>query len=381
MPAAAAPAPRHWRTGELCAPPAAAAPADFHAAEPAVQPWLAPPLLDPQVNGFAGVDFQADRLEVADLARAVAGLRRFGCTRFLLTLITDAWDRLLARLARLRTLRVAVPELRAAIAGWHVEGPFLSGAPGFHGAHDPALMLDPTPARIAELREAAGADLVLLTLAPERRGALEAIARAVALGMKVSLGHTDAPTGCLREAVAAGATGFTHLGNACPQLLDRHDNILWRVLDTPGLTVSLIADGRHVAPALFRLIHRALPPERILYTTDAMAAAGAPPGRYTLGRLTLEVGADRVVRPPGQTHFAGSALTPIEAVFTAAAMLGVSWRETWARASVATARWLGLPAPEPAPDGEHCLLETDAAGNWVRLRTRAAGGEESVLER
>lgn len=308
----------------------------------ATAPATASGLFDPQINGFAGVDFQRDGVTAAELLQAVQGLRTEGCSRFLLTLITDRWESLLKKLRHLRRLRMASVELQDAIAGWHLEGPFLSEKPGFHGAHDPALMLDPAPAHIRGLREAAGEDFLLLTLAPERPGALAAIEVAVSLGLKVSLGHTDAPASCLREAVTAGATGFTHLGNACPQQLDRHDNILWRVLDTPGLTVSLIADGRHVSPALFRLIHRALPSDRILYTTDAMAAAGASPGRYTLGALELEVGSDRIVRPPGRTHFAGSALTPREAVLNAAAMLGVPWEETWPRMSLNPARWLGL---------------------------------------
>src|SRR6185295_14990202 len=108
-------------------------------------------------------------------------------------------------------------------------------------------MLDPTAEHIRELRTIAGNDPLLLTIAPERPGAIEAIALAVSLGMKVSLGHTNARSDDLRRAVQAGATGFTHLGNACPRELDRHDNIIWRVLDTPGLTASLIPDRIHVS--------------------------------------------------------------------------------------------------------------------------------------
>ncbi len=362
---------RHWRTGEVCS-----LPAELWSGEerpPAGERWLAPGLFDLQVNGFAGVDFQADRLEADELDRAVRAFETCGGTRFLLTLITDHWDRLLAKLDRLRTLREASPRLRRAIAGWHIEGPFLSQQPGFHGAHDPTRMLDPTSARLRELRAAAGPGPLLLTLAPERRGAIAAIAEAVALGFTVSLGHTDASADCLREAVAAGATGFTHLGNACPQLLDRHDNILWRVLDTPGLIVSLIADKRHVAPALFRLIHRALPPERIVYVTDAMAAAGAPPGRYRLGALEMEVGTDRVVRQPGQSNFAGSALTPVEAVFHAVEMLGQPWPVCWERMSLAPARWLGLPAPEPPAVSEGCVLELERPDRPGRLQVFRKG--------
>ncbi len=113
-------------------------------AAPADRPWVAPALLDLQVNGFAGVDFQQDDLTLDQLLVAVRGLRAAGCGRFLLTLITDDWGRVLARLRHLRALRTTSAELRHAIAGWHIEGPFLSAEPGFRGAHDPRWMRDPT---------------------------------------------------------------------------------------------------------------------------------------------------------------------------------------------------------------------------------------------
>lgn len=294
---------------------------------PVAQPFgpIAPrrsSLLDPQVNGYAGVDFQNDDLGVPGLESAVAAWRRDGGDRFLLTLVTDDWTRLLARLRRLvRDVRKHAT-LREVIAGWHVEGPFLSPLPGFHGAHDPAAMLDPLPEHLRALRDAAADETLLVTLAPERVGALAAIELARRLGMRVSLGHTDASAACLRSAVDAGAEAFTHLGNGCPQQLDRHDNILWRVADTKGLLVGLIADAIHVAPSLFRLLHRVLPPEAIYYTTDAMSAAGAPPGEYGLGRLRLTVGEDGVVRQPGRQNFAGSSLTPQELERRVVSMLG-----------------------------------------------------------
>ncbi|HSH14715.1 MAG TPA: N-acetylglucosamine-6-phosphate deacetylase, partial [Verrucomicrobiae bacterium] len=234
------------------------------------------------------------------------------------------------------------------IVGWHLEGPFLSPEPGYCGAHDPAKMRDPTPALMDELRAAAGSDPVLLTLAPERAGSMESIQHAVALGFKVSLGHTNASAAQLRTAVAAGATGFTHLGNACPQQLDRHDNILWRVLDTPGLAVSLIPDTHHVSPALFRLLHRVLKPYQILHTTDAMAAGGVsrkgdtPVAQsFTLGTMRLEVSADGIVRQPGKTNFAGSALTPVEGVRRATQMTGKPWQEMWLASSLRPAEFMG----------------------------------------
>lgn len=304
----------------------------------------APPLLDLQVNGYAGVDFQRDDLTEAQLLGATRQFAADGGDAFLLTLVTAPWEQMLARLRRVVALRAAHPELRRHLAGWHLEGPFLSAEPGYHGAHPPECMIDPQPAQLDHLRDAAPGDAILLTLAPERHGAMQAIAHARELGIIVSLGHTDASAACLREAVAAGATIFTHLGNACPQQLDRHDNILWRVLDTPALTVTLIPDGIHVSPALFRLIHRALPRENLVYVSDAMSAAGAPPGRYPLGALTLEVGADGIVRQPGRSNFAGSALRPGEVLRHAAAMLDcteASVRDCYSRNP---RRALGLPA-------------------------------------
>src|SRR6266542_31375 len=125
--------------------------------------WIAPALLDLQVNGFAGVDFQQDELTAEELLAAARRLRAAGCTRFLLTLVTDEWARLMRRLGALQQLRAAHEELNQAIAGWHIEGPFLSSDPGFYGAHNPALMLDPVPDHIRELRALTETDPVLLT--------------------------------------------------------------------------------------------------------------------------------------------------------------------------------------------------------------------------
>jgi N-acetylglucosamine-6-phosphate deacetylase len=338
--------------------------------------WLAPPLFDLQVNGFAGIDFQRDDLTAADLSRAVRALRLAGCGRFLFTLITDKWEKLTTRLARAVALRSESEDLQSAIAGWHIEGPFLSAKPGFHGAHDPALMLDPSPDKIRFLRALTGDDPLLLTLAPERPGALDAIGLAVSLGMKASLGHTDASAETIRAAAQAGATGFTHLGNGCPRELDRHDNILWRVLDGSGLTVSLIPDRIHLSAPLFRLVHKLMPADNIIYVSDAMAAAAARAGRYTLGAVEVEVGPDEIVRQPGHANFAGSALRPIEGIFRAASMVDAPWRQMWRRMSDLPARLMGLThdlaAGRPAT---FCLLTDNANRGSPGVRFFARGRE------
>jgi N-acetylglucosamine-6-phosphate deacetylase len=341
----------------------------------ALDVWIAPGLFDAQVNGYGGVDFQQDDLKVGDLVSAARQLRNAGCTRFLLTLITDEWTKLTGRLRHLRELREQSAELQAAIAGWHIEGPFLSTEPGFHGAHDPALMCDPTPERIRELRSITGNDLLLLTLAPERPGAIEGIEFAVSNGIKVSLGHTNASAEILLQAVRAGASSFTHLANGCPRELDRHDNIIWRMFETPDLMVSLIPDRIHVSPILFRIIERHLPWHWIYYVSDAMSAGGMPPGRYKFGKLDLEVGADQIVRQPGRPLFAGSALRPVDGVFRASEMLECTWQELWPRFSQTPARLMGLRNElEVGGRADICVVRVNRKNELRELRTHAVGG-------
>jgi N-acetylglucosamine-6-phosphate deacetylase len=357
----------HWKNGRILF---------MEPAKPAPQNrWIASPLLDLQINGFAGVDFQQDNVSLNALERAARGLIETGCTRFLLTLITDRWDKMLSRLQRYRDLRAQSPLLRSTIAGWHIEGPFLSEKPGFAGAHDASVMMDPLPEHIHQLRKVAGDDPVLLTMAPERLEAIAAIALATSLGIKVSLGHTNAQHKRLLQAIKAGAVGFTHLGNGCPRELDRHDNILWRMFETKGLKVSLIPDAFHVSPPLFRLIHRVMGGECIYYTTDAMAAAGAPPGRYTIGRMEVDVGEDGIVRQPGSSLFAGSSLEPVRGAFRAAEMLDCPWHETWPRFSDVPAQLMGLPSGlQVGQPATFCVLQVTPE-SWLESLQVYVDGE------
>jgi N-acetylglucosamine-6-phosphate deacetylase len=299
-------------------------------------------LFDLQVNGFAGVDFQQLDLSSAELERAVRALHRYGTTRILLTLITDSVDRLCARLAHFERLCAADPALAATIVGYHLEGPYLHPAPGFHGAHDPRLMKAPDCAEFDRLWVAARARLRLLTLAPEWPGSAEFIRHVVGHGVRVAIGHSDADACAIDDAVAAGLTLCTHLGNGVPMQLHRHDNIIQRLLARDELTAVFIPDGRHVPPPVLRNFVRAKPAAKVLFTTDCMAAAGAPAGRYTLGPLSIEVGPDRVVREPGKLNFAGSSLTMDRAVANVISFLGWSPAEAHAACSTRVATCLGL---------------------------------------
>jgi N-acetylglucosamine-6-phosphate deacetylase len=281
---------------------------------------------DLQANGFAGVDFQQPGVPAAALERAVAALQAHGTTGVLVTLITDTIERFAAQLAHFERVAAESPAVRAMIAGYHLEGPYLLPEPGYHGAHDPQKMKAPDCREFDRLWTASGGRLRLITIAPEWPGAVEYIRHAVAHGVRISIGHSNASDRAIDDAMAAGMTMCTHVGNGVPMQLPRHDNIIQRVLARDELYAVFIPDGHHVPPGTLRNFVRAKPRDKVLFTTDCVAAAAAPPGRYTVGSLEVESGVDGVVREPGRPNFAGSSLTMDQAVRHVQRWLG--WTET-----------------------------------------------------
>jgi N-acetylglucosamine-6-phosphate deacetylase len=192
---------------------------------------------------------------------------------------------------------------------------------------------------------ASGENVRLVTLAPELRGSPEFIREIVRRGVRVAVGHSNVGDAALDDAIAAGLSLCTHLGNGVPQLLHRHDNVMQRLLARDELYATFIPDGIHLPWNVLRNFVRAKPKAKVLFTTDCMSAAGAPPGRYRLAGMELEVGKDRVVRQPGQTRsFAGSALTLDEAVTNLETHLGWSRAEARAACGSRVARFLGFKA-------------------------------------
>lgn len=300
---------------------------------------------DFQVNGFGGVDFQSDALSQAELEHAVRVMQQHGLAGIFLTLITDEIDALCRRLAAIEKLRAASPASARMIVGYHIEGPWLSPEPGYRGAHPAGPMHAPSLPEFERLQAAANGRVRLVTLAPEWPGSTECIAAIARAGVHVSLGHTNASEAQIDEAIRAGARFATHVGNGTPLQMHRHDNVVQRLLARDELIACLIPDGVHLPPFALKNFFRAKPPGRVLFTTDAMAGAGAGPGRYHIGRHAIDVGADGIARNPGGTGFAGSTLTPDDGVRRCAAYLGISAAESAKLWSTAAAAAFGVTLP------------------------------------
>src|ERR1700734_2894118 len=264
-------------------------------------PWIAPGLIDIQINGFAGVDFNRP-IESDDAWRhAAKQLYAHGCTGFLVALITneeEGYRKLLTDL----TGRINLDPRNC--LGFHLEGPWLNPDPGYRGAHRAEWMQKPGLRLLEEWWAVAGPLLKLVTLAPEidSEASAQVIRAGVEKKIQFFIGHSGAMGETLRAAIEAGAVGWTHLGNAVPATVPKFENVILHTLAQPGLLASLIPDGLHLPPHAFRVLARALGqanPSRLLLTTDAMAGAGAgKPGSYTLGDMQVEVGTDGSARMP-----------------------------------------------------------------------------------
>ncbi len=303
------------------------------------------PLFDLQVNGFAGVDYQQSDLRGEDLEFSAHALHRHRMQFNLLTLITDTIDSLESKLRNLEALRAQSTLIGTMFPGYHIEGPYMSPLDGFRGAHRTDLMKAPDWNEFQRLQEAANGHIRLVTLAPEWQGSDRFIEKVVGAGVAVSLGHTNASNEEIDRAARAGATLCTHLGNGAPGNMHRHDNIIQRLLARDDLIACFIPDGIHIPPFALRNFMRAKPLDKILLTTDAMAAAGAPNGTYRIAHITVEVGADRVVREPGRENFAGSSLTLEQGVENAANWTGLPLDQVIAMASSRVAAALNMPWP------------------------------------
>ena len=274
-------------------------------------PYVAPGLVDLQINGYGGIEFNDPALSVEKVREVALSQDAFGVTSFLATTTTDAHSVFAHAFATIAKAIDELPEVAARIAGIHLEGPFISPDDGPRGAHPRQHVRPPDWDEFSRLQDAARGRIKLLTISPEYDSAIELIRRAAASGVLVAIGHTQADTDQIRAAVDAGARMSTHLGNGAHPLIRRHPNYIWDQLADDRLVASLIADGHHLPPAVVKSMVRAKTPERIVLVSDITSMGGMPPGVYQTGLGELEVLASGKLVPAGKPGILAGAALPI----------------------------------------------------------------------
>jgi N-acetylglucosamine-6-phosphate deacetylase len=300
-----------------------------------VEPWLggapaneylAPGFIDLQVNGFAGVDYNSPLTPHAEIGFSIAAMFSTGVTRFFPTVITNSPQEMTGALRNLARARESLPE-GGAMEAFHVEGPYISPEDGPRGAHPQRWVRPPDLDEFRRFQDAAEGHVRLLTTSPEWPGATAFIERVVSDGVVVSIGHTRASSEQIGDAVSAGATLSTHIGNGAHSVLARHPNYIWDQLAEDRLAASFIVDGIHLPRQFLTVALRAKGLERSLLVTDAVMPAGCAPGRYKLGEVDVELHDDGSVRLHGGTRLAGSALLMHHAIGNVMRFAGVGLRD------------------------------------------------------
>ena len=241
---------------------------------------VAPAFCDIQFNGRWGVSFSDPTLTVEQVVEIVLEQAKLGSARVFPTLITASRE---ATLHGLRTIAQAVEQdqtVGALFGGIHLEGPWISSLDGYRGAHPLSAVRDPDMDEFATWQEASGGRIALVTLAPERLGAIEAIEALVRSGVVVAIGHTSADGSTLKRAADAGATLSTHLGNGIAATLPRHPNAIWQQAADDRLFASFIADGHHLDDDTLSVLLRVKGLNQSILVSDASPLAGLPVGRY-----------------------------------------------------------------------------------------------------
>jgi N-acetylglucosamine-6-phosphate deacetylase len=340
-------------------------------------PFIAPGLVDLQINGYAGDDFNMPPFSPELVIRASRNLWREGVTAYYPTIITNSPEAIEEAAGIIAKACDEDPHTNRMIAGIHVEGPFISPEDGARGAHNAAYVRAPEWELFERWQRASGNRVRILTLSPEWPDSAAFIAKVSAAGVTVSIGHTAATPEQIREAVRAGARMSTHLGNGAHLMMPRHPNYIWEQLACDDLWSCVIADGFHLPESVLKVIFRAKGAQALM-VSDAVHLSGLPAGEYT-----THVGGKVVLTPEGRLSLAdnpkilaGSAqmlLWGIEHV-TRSGIASLS--DAWEMSSTRPGAFMGLPSGAGIAAGapaDVVLFERD--GDRVKLLQTYKDGE------
>jgi len=331
--------------------------------------YIAPGFIDLQVNGFSGIDYCSTSVTTEQIGASIQAQFATGVTRLLPTVITGPAADMLASIRNLARAKVELGSTGEAIAGLHIEGPHISAEDGPRGVHPRDNVRPPSIDEFEQWQHASGGLVRMVTLAPELPGACSYIEGIVKRGVVAAIGHTAANAGQIDDAVSAGATMATHLGNATFPAPSKF-NALWNQLADDRLAASVIADGFHLPGSFLTTALRTKSAARLVLVTDAASPAGALPGRYRLGATEIEMDTQGRVTLADGSRLAGSGLRMDRAVPTMMRLAGATLAEAISMATVNPARLAGIAGRKQGLEaGEQAdLVEFEQHWDGIRVR-------------
>ncbi|MCR4415193.1 MAG: amidohydrolase family protein [Thermoguttaceae bacterium] len=330
-------------------------------------PWLAPGLVDIQVNGYGGQEFSSGSLTVERAAAAIRAFDRYGVTRLCPTVTTESFEVLRHALSTLAALCATQPEIARRVPGFHLEGPYITREDGARGAHPKQHCRPPDWDEFRRLQDAAEGRIRIVTLSPEYDASLDFIRRAAESGLVVAIGHMTAAPERVRAAVDVGARLSTHLGNGSHPMLHRLRNYLWAQLADDRLAASLIVDGHHLPPEVVKVFVRTKTPSRCILVSDLSGQAGQAPGRYTSPFCDVEILPDGNLVVAGQREIMAGASRPLNV--GVANVMRYAGVDLWTAVRMATdnpAALVGIPPGQ---------LEPGAPADVIQFHLREPGPE------
>ena len=338
--------------------------------------FLAPGLIDNQINGYAGVDFSGLTTTADDIIKALQAIHSGGVTTFLPTLITADLSAMARSLKALREAWEIDDAFRASVPGFHLEGPYISPEDGYRGCHPLDYIRKPSVDEFRELQEASGNKITQITLAPEAEGALELIKYCISKGVIVAIGHTNASASQIRMAAELGVKLSTHLGNGCANMIHRHNNPLWQQLADERLTPSLIADGHHLLPEEINVFYKTKGAGNIILTSDVVYLAGMDPGEYSYLGTDVLLTNSGMLMDIRHNCLAGASFPIIKGVETMMDFTGCSLEEALGMASLNVAAIYNLADRGKIAEGKRAdLILFERDGNRIFIRKTYLKGQ------
>ena len=335
---------------------------------------IAPVLIDIQVNGFAGFDLNVATVTSEDVSAMVHALWQVGTGFLCPTVVTGSFEGISNSLRAIVEACKTDSRVAHSILGIHLEGPYISAEDGPRGAHPLEHVREPDWDEFQRWQDIAEGHIAIVTLAPEKKGAIRFIEKLVTNGIVVALGHTDASAADIQAAIDAGARLSTHLGNGAHALIRRHPNYIWEQLGADELWASLIVDGHHLPPTVAKSMIRAKMLDRCLLVSDAVALAGMKPGIYQFAGKSVELTAERCVRLVGTEYLAGSAIELARGIENSVRFAGITLEEA---VSLATLQPMRLLNTEKRVEAQTNLIlfEWDAVHCEINLLATIIGDE------